>query len=169
MQLFIFVLLFTSRNTSALMTLLQAYTNSFFNVEINYAESRTFNPPEFSLNSLTTDAKMGSSFVNSQNPRSSCDLINSRYVWSISNFCTKCWLSDSNGWYRDVLSQTFCLAFSGQNVLAWDRKAYLCFSYPLSNGHRLRDTGWLIRPGWFSRWRNLCVQQKIRTSVRFCL
>ena len=115
-------------------------------------------------------------------PRSSCDLINSRYVCSISNFCTKCWLSDSNGWYRDVLSQTFCLAFSGQNVfglgqkgisvpgvLSRDRKAYLCFSYLLSNGHRLRDTGWLIRPGWFSRWRNLCVQQKIRTSVRFCL
>ena len=156
MQLFIFVLLFTSRNTSALMTLLQAYTNSFFNVEINYAESRTFNPPEFSLNSLTTDAKMGSSFVNSQNPRSSCDLINSRYVWSISNFCTKRWLSDSNGWYRDVLSQTFCLAFSGQNVLAWDRKAsqYQAFC-PGTERHTfvfhtrsLMDIDWEIPADW---------------------
>ena len=42
------------------------------------------------------------------------------------------------------------------------------FSYPLSNGHRLRDTGWLRRPGWFCHWRNLCVQQKIRTYVRCC-
>ena len=48
------------------------------------------------------------------------------------------------------------------------QKGISLFSYPLSNGHRLGDTSWLIRPGWFRQWRNLCVQQKIRTSVRCC-
>ena len=75
---------------------------------------------------------------------------------------TEVWVWESEtqqvprGSVPDVLSH---LSVPGQ-------KAIHLFSYPLSNEHRLRNTDLLIRPGWFSQWRNLCAQKNFgRRSV----
>ena len=67
----------------------------------------------------------------------------------------------SNVGYLDVLSH---LSVPGQDVVSRDRKAYLCF-----DTRSLLEIDWEIPAEWKGSgdWegRNLCVQQKIRTSV----